>query len=262
MTDSTPNEPAALPPRLDYAPPARRPWVRRLLRRGWPVGLLVVVAGLALAHGPRAWRHYKLMRFQAACLSAELPQDRPMWESDAAAAAALVAAWPAEYALDAWQRAVRVDSRWAALAAEGGMGPPYVRLGWPQSTTFCHERFTPAGRRRLVVVEGWRSEDQATVVEPGGWTGGRPRVAWRGMPEWDRATNDSLNSAAELRGPTRLGAGAPDPADRSRWTVPVVFNGVLGMLEYRLADDDTVTVRLLDPAGFVARAEAANAAQR
>ncbi|HYE19072.1 MAG TPA: hypothetical protein VEA69_11545 [Tepidisphaeraceae bacterium] len=252
------SDPTPAPLALHYARPVR-PWARRL-RRWWPVGLLVLVAVLAVAYGPHARRHYQLMRLQAACLSADLPQDRPVYEEDPAAAAALAAERPADYTLDVGDqaaRAVRVDPRWAALAAEAGMGPvPYVLLGWTQPTTFCHERFTPAGRRRLVVVEGWRRSARATVVEPSGWTGGRPRVAWRGMPEWDRTTEDALGSTNYLPGSLRVGAGTPDPADRSRWTAPFVFCGVPGTFEYQLADDDTVTVRLLDPAGFMAKAAA------
>ncbi|HYE21437.1 MAG TPA: hypothetical protein VEA69_23520 [Tepidisphaeraceae bacterium] len=246
------------PPALDYARPARRRLLRRAARL-WPAWLLLLVGGLAVAYGPRAWRHYRLMRLQAACLSAELPQDRPAWEEDRAAAAALVAAWPAEYVLDADGAAMRADRRWAALAGELGVGPvSNYPPGWLLPTLFCHERHTPGGRRRLVVVEGWGWR-AATVIEPGGWTGRRPRVAWRDLADSDAATAEALAAVLALQGPDRLGAGAPDPADRSRWTVPVVFRGVPGTLEYQLNDDDTVTVRLLDPAGFRAKAAAAAA---
>ena len=254
------SDPTPAPPALDYAPPARRRGLRRAVRL-WPVGLLLLVVGLGIAYGPRAWRHYQLMRLQAACLSAELPQDRPVWETDPAAAAALVAAWPGEYVLDAGGRAVRADPRWAALKDEWHRArEPQPRARKPVPTLFCNERHTPDGRRRLVVVEGRGWHLGAAVVEPAGWTGGLPRMAWWDAARWDAALWEPIRSADDLPYSIRHGAGAPDPADPSRWTAPFAFNGVPGTFEFRLADDDTVTVRLLDPAGFRAKAAAARVA--
>ena len=44
---------------------------------------------------------------------------------------------------------------------------------------FCHERYTPDGRRRLVVVEWWGS---ATLIAPAAAGGGRPEIVWAGGP--------------------------------------------------------------------------------
>src|SRR4051812_31673275 len=122
MADPAPTPSAPPPPALDYAPApgARRRLARRVLR-WWPAWLLLVAVGLGIAYGPRAWRRYQLLKLQEACLTAELPQDRPVEEDDPAAAAALMAARPGEYVLRSDGCAVRVDPRWAALAAELGV---------------------------------------------------------------------------------------------------------------------------------------------
>ena len=58
----------------------------------------------------------------------------------------------------------------------------------------------------------------------------------------------------------RINAGVPDPGDRSRFTIAFELNGVPGTFEYRLGDDDRVTMCLLDPDGFKVRAAARAAA--
>lgn len=239
---------------LDYAPPVsgrRRAW--RRVWRAWPVWLLLLQVGLSIAYGPAAWRRWRLLRLQAACLTAELPRDRPVYENDTAAAAALLAARPGEYRRDQGS-ALRTDPRWAALAAEIGTATGTVPGVPGRPTAFCHERRTPDGRRRLVVVEHWM---EVLVIEPAGAFGGPPTVLahqryWRMF--------GTLSSYTEGLPPSiRVGAGLPDPADASRFTMPFVFYGIAGTYEGRLGDDDRVTIRLLDEPGFAARAKAARA---
>jgi len=242
-------ESSAAPPALDYAPrPSRRRRVLRRALRWWPAWTLLVLVGLGIGYGPEAWRHYQLMRLQAACLTAQMPQDRPAMEEDPAAARALVAARPGEYALDPLGRAVRSDPRWAALLAATGWGArPSIAPGWLLPTTFCHERQTPDGRRRLVVLEWAR---YVTVVEPAGWLGGAPRlVRLREVIDWDEPSWSAMGRISNLSGPSRTAAGLPDPADPTRFTVPFVISGVTGTWECRLGDDEQVTVRILDPEG-------------
>jgi len=262
MTDPTSTSHAP----LDYAPAARRRGLRRALRL-WPVGLLVVVGGLGVAYGPGAWRHVKLMRLQAACMTAQMPQDRPVYDEEPAAAAALTAAWPGEYQIAPGGHgdgvAAQTDPRWAAFAVEAGAPASWGAAGGKvgAAVLFCHERRTPPGRRRLVVVEGraWAF----TVIEPGTWYGRRPRVIRRGWAWADNAIYAALGVTGRgvLLEPIRVGGGTPDPVDRSRFSVPFVLTGVPGTLEFRLNDDDTVTVRVVDPHGFAARAAASKAAR-
>ncbi|HYE17613.1 MAG TPA: hypothetical protein VEA69_04170 [Tepidisphaeraceae bacterium] len=249
MTDTT----RATPSALDYAPPPRR----RVLLRLWPAAVLLALAGLAIVYGPGAWRHWKLMRLQSACMTAQLPTDRPMFLGDGANrdAVDLLAARAVEYQPDEFGQAERVDARWAALAAEVGVPlRPHTPSWYTWATTFCHERHTPDGRRRLVVVEG---AFYATVIEPATWLGGRPRVLWRGWTIQDAESAAALRVAASrYLGHNRLDGGTPDPADRSRFTVRFEEGLVPGMWEHRLGDDDRVTTRMTDPAGFAARAKA------
>ncbi|HYE17993.1 MAG TPA: hypothetical protein VEA69_06095 [Tepidisphaeraceae bacterium] len=234
---------------LDYAPTSRRRGLRLALRL-WPVWLLGVVAGVGVAYGPGAWRHCKLMRLQAACMTAQMPQDRPAEETDPAAASALLAAWPAEYRTGMNGSAARVDPRWAALSAELGM-PPWPSGPAPSSTAFCHERHTPDGRRRLLVVEGFGA---VTVIEPGRWAGADPRVLWRAHADGWGTAYAACHPAFGETGPTRVMGGSPDPADPSRLTVRFIMSGVSGTFEFRLTDQNAVAIRLLDPGGFDARA--------
>jgi hypothetical protein len=242
-------------PALDYAPPpsARRRVLLRSMRL-WPIWLLLLSLGLAIRYGPPAYRHYRLHRLQEACMSAALPEDRPVIEFDPDAAHALASAHPGEYHVSRFGTAVRVDPRWTALATAMGVPPwPGWRRDFPYPTECCHERYTPSGHRRLVVADGLY---RVTVIEPANGLSGRPRVLWRGEVTADRATYDAIDSARHLYGPHRTYGALPDPADRTRLTLQLLYNGVPGTWEYRLGDDDRVRVRLINPFGFFARAMA------
>jgi len=249
------SEPVLSASPIDYAPQisARR----RLLRR-WSVSLVslgIIVIGIV--YGPRLYRHWQLLRVQEACMTMELPKDRPVFEMDRASASVLVAAWPAEYQYDeslGW--ALRFDPRWTAM--ESRLPAPTLnnlRLG-AMATTFCHERHTPDGRRRLVVLEG---SEYYTVIEPAGWFGGAPRVVARRKSARLMDLPDGAFPARKWN--YHEDAGIADPADRSRFTASFVYNGAAGTWEYRLGDDEQLTMRLLDPEGFVARVRAAHAAR-
>lgn len=190
-------------------------------------------------------------------MSAELPGDRVVCDEDPASARALVAALPAEYQLDSSRWAVRVDSRWTTWIRDGRISISNS-AGFPLSTTFLHERHTPSGERRLVVLEGWES---VVVLKPMGWLG-EPSPVITEKPTLDDRSFQTIYLANNLPGPTRIYAGVADPLNWSRFTVPFVFHGVAGTWELELTEDDRVTRRLLDPDGFAARAQAAHVALR
>jgi hypothetical protein len=198
---------------------------------------------------------WQLLRLQRACLTAELPTERPVFEQGVTegAAEALARGHPGEYEYTSGADiAARPDCRWAALAARFGITPSYGG----DATVFLHERWTPGGRRRLVVLEySPRWADRVYVVEPAtGWMIGEPRLLLREKAAWGDDIKDFFLPTIGLAGPDRVWAGVPDPSDRSRFTVPFLRCGVAGTFEYRLGDDDRLTMRLLDPDGFVARA--------
>jgi hypothetical protein len=71
---------------------------------------------------------------------------------------------------------------------------------------------------------------------------------------WGDDIQECFASTIGLDGPDRVWAGVCDPADPSRFTVAFLRCGVAGTFEYRLGDDDRLTMRLLDADSFVARA--------
>lgn len=222
---------------------------------------MAAAIALAIGFGPRAARQWELLRVQAACLRAELPADRPAFEGDYLHHVALTARFPGEYEYDADEGLRRVDARWAAMekllvrrgfVVRSGAGfAPYS----PGGTAFLHERFTPSGRRRLVVVELGGLDDGVTVIDPAGWFS-PPRLIGRGAFELDDATGRALEGLKVGRR-VQYGAGAADPADRSAFTVVMTLAGVSATVDCRLGDDDRVTVALRDPTEFAGRVLAA-----
>src|SRR5439155_14930763 len=122
-------------------------------------------------------------------------------------------------------------------------------------TLFLHERRTPAGRRRVVLVNllvtrGSRSGVVAAIeirfFEPGTLL----------HPEFreHRARQDRMRQSAHLGLETTLGyspwgsdlklfAGQPDPTNPSRFSIGYVHNGVRGAFIFDVRDDESVDIR-------------------
>ena len=251
LIPSLPSEPVvpSRPIVLDYAPAARSRG-RRLRRRLMLLAGVLLLAGVGILYGPRLWKHGKILWLQEQCLRAELPGDRVVEEWDRERAKALAAAHPGEYFVDPWGGAYRIEARWERLAGE--MGLPANDAGGSNfpAAAFLHERFTPSGQRRLIVANWWR----ATVIEPAGVFHGARLIREEGV-DWD-PESPRVFDAAEFAN-FQVGAGSADPSDRSRWVIPWISLGVVMKWEYQLHDDDTVTMRLLDPQGTLARVEEA-----
>jgi len=241
-------------PPLDYhqRPSTRRRLIKRMLR-WWPAYLGLLAVGLGVACGPRLLERSKLLSLQEACMTAELPQDRPVFETNPESARSLVAAYPAEYRLQN-ASAIRADNRWLKLLTQLGINPKPGRwTGFPFETDFLHERFTPSGARRLVVIENL---GMAVLVEPRGWFR-RPRVIDFRAIEFDERSARLWQRAKNGRTLTRISAGTPDPTDGSRFTISETLGDITGTWEYRLTDDDHITGRLLDTEEFTRKAGAA-----
>ena len=251
MTDESKNDLAFVAPvSLGYAPvpSTRRRWARRL-RRAWPAYLLLALIGLGIGFGPRAWRHWPLLRLQERCLTANLPMDRPMIEGDLTRSSALAVSHPGEYRFDSNRLAFRVEPLWAQLGASlniAGAGS--------EPTLFIHERFTPSGKRRLLVVEGLVS---LTVIEPAGWFNAA-KVLKSGSvirPDDDRLDVQSL--ALIMMDGGNITSGQADPADPTKFTVVATYHGIAGTWEYRLDDANGISVRMLDKESMIAKVQKA-----
>jgi hypothetical protein len=106
-------------------------------------------------------------------------------------------------------------------------------------TVFLHERVSPCGNRRLVVVELAPYEPRETLLRarafvPGGLTS-RPRELAQGRGGL------SLPDYGEIH------AGRPDPHDRSHFTFACEIAGRKNVIDGWLGDDDLVRLEPRPP---------------
>jgi hypothetical protein len=119
--------------------------------------------------------------------------------------------------------------------------------GGPVAVAFMHERISPAGHRRLVVVHYFPERDtftagfiegynySTTAITPGTILDA-PTVAQR------MYVIDVMSSWPRLPPLVRMYAGQPDPADASHFTIRYQMWGQEDVLDGRLKDDDSVTL--------------------
>jgi hypothetical protein len=237
---------------LDYALPIAtwRRRARRLVR--WScIGLLLATVGLSVALAPKAYRRWQLLRMQEACLKAELPAGRPLHDSALDRMMDTIKAHPGEYHLDGQRGVSRADGRWLRLSKQ--TDPAWTCAG-PASnasaTLFLHERSTPSGRRRLVVVEidgTSRARMCAQVIEPAGWR--RPARLIMFKPVYAHGAGverlmQLVDAGFSIGSGSQYYNGRADPSNPSRFTIPFRCLGVAGELDCRLTDDDYVHITL------------------
>jgi len=237
---------------LEYAPAPRtsQVWYRRVRR--WLIrGLIGVTVIGAIRYGPRVWSHWELLRLQARCTEPSVPAGVTVYESNETLAQALLDRGTGEY-----QRStvgvVRPDPRWAALEAKLEMPVWRDSYSGPWATVFMGERTSPAGHRRLIVVEyrdGTRPPDpnndglethtdsKITVIEPGS-PFVAPRVVW--------TSSDRYRGRMGLhRIPDNLRVirGEPVSGDASSFSVKLnFFFNVWAEWECKLMDDDEARI--------------------
>jgi hypothetical protein len=167
-----------IPPQLDYAPPVpgRKKWV-------WRGGLILLLAAVATASirwGPAEWQQVQILYWQHACMTYSPSTDTVVYEENPTAAAELLAK-KAGYWHYVLRRENGRDSKAAVVNAAAFCSDCYsqfqIASGIPgagtnmftmntvgsPATAFLHERRSPAGHRRLVVI--------AYHPEPGTFTG-------------------------------------------------------------------------------------------
>lgn len=232
---------------LEYAPgaPVRR---RRRVRRIVQLLALLLVGLASWRWGPPAWNQATLLYWQRQCMNFQFPRDVVLYEKDPAKAALLLRQQNPEFI------PLPFHGHKQPMVTHAVYQPRCLReftartsasssLGY-RSIAFLHERRTPAGRRRLVVVytSPWGDYGplwEWELYEPAGVTT-RPKL---------------LNSGADPTGlqlgglyiPRRLGPGQPDPTDPTRFTVPCLMNGQpIAAYDGRLTDDDRVILTQRD----------------
>ena len=213
------------PPQLDYARPRPR-LSRRTIR--WLIAIAIAIAVAAAIpvyhYGPPLTRNIILRRHYARCAAYTAPPDRVIEQ--------------------AVPFALAKPKQWIDFAAAYNMN-----LDSGRSTLFLHERTTPGGVRRLVLLE--------TDPRPKGDTALRitlvapiPFSAARSYPGW---STRSRSLAASLEN-FRFYAGQPDPNDPSRFTIDVERFGLRTRLDGQLVDrpggDHPVDVHLDWPFSF------------
>jgi hypothetical protein len=230
---------------LSYAPARgrHRRWVKRIV-----VGLLLMTLGLAAFHWrAEPWRRARMLYYQRQCEAYSPPADEVVFDNDPARSAALRAkpGYVTQKNIDPRPVFRTPPGCWNGYADATRVG---VHEQGGGTKAFLHERRTPRGERRLVVVEFF----------PFSWT---PVVA-------QAIETSPLAGRAEVRGylhselfldpqspprSLRIFAGQPDPADASRFTIVYEWDGRRGTIDGRLNDDDTIVLTDRDgllPVGF------------
>jgi hypothetical protein len=119
-------------------------------------------------------------------------------------------------------------------------------MGDPPQILFLHERISPSGHRRLVLVENVTANALSIT------SGMIPRVIVPGTI-WSPARELSEQKLLEFSGryiEAQFYFGQPDPSDASHFTIDfdVKEHARHGTIDAWLNDDETVTFKLRNPA--------------
>jgi hypothetical protein len=236
---------------LEYAPgaPIRR---RRRIRR---VLVLLVLIGVGLAvwrWGPGAWKHVTLLYWQRQCMNYQVQSDVLLYENDPVKAAALLRPPDSDYVpmtLYMQPHTVVTQAIYYPRSLrefEARTTKTFRPMG--SAIIYLHERRTPAGKRRLVVV----------YTEP--WNGAGALWEWAVYDPAGIFEPKLLNSGEDQEGlkrgmmtglyiPRRLGPGQSDAADPTHFTIPCFVTGhLIGTYDGRLTDEDRVVIAVRDGA--------------
>jgi hypothetical protein len=244
-------------PTLEYGRSMTRR--RRWFRRAIFLSLLVALVGYpSWRWGPRALATTRLLYWQNRCLNFIPARDQIAYEEDADAARKLLASGK-EYSAYALNRTQYKDPAAAQTAAAyvpncwtnfGALaGPSYAPwAGTPYgAVVFLHERVSPAGHRRLVMVRyipetntfnpyflaGFNYDTKAitpaTMTKP-------PAQPMRGY------AIDVISTWPKVPPKVRMYCGTIDPADASHFTIRYEFWGKSDTLDGYLGDNDNITI--------------------
>jgi hypothetical protein len=226
---------------IDYAPRSANYGRQRLWRRVITVAVAAIIVPVGIKCGVAAFWRAELLYWQGRALQHLEPADQVVFEGDAKQVAAF--AKSPDFILDgpgsnppcfkpahAWER-------FYAL-----LSPPGRRL---KPTWFLHELRNATGEPRLVVVEGdlsyYRKEGCGGVfLDP---------LVFRPGSAFSSPIEISSGSAGLFQdGVVRCYAGQADPADSSHFTITIVVGRQTKIVDGWLKDDDSVALKVREPA--------------
>lgn len=223
---------------LEYSPPVRRRrWRRYLLAM-----LLLAIIGTGVWFRKPIIGRAQLLYWQHQCLTYTRPPGVAI--TDANGNGDLDFEVDSYWMNDGSTKYVYslVPECWKKLRY-GPLATQEMRLG-RSGTAFLHERVSPAGHRRLVHVECLMA-NALTLPEYLRCDVCTPATPWSALvgPAPHRQYQYSGRSV-----PATLYFGQPDPADASHFTIDFTAEDRRGTIDGWLQDDDTVRLKLRDPA--------------
>ncbi len=239
---------SAPPVILPYEPRPKRPWLRPLLR--WLRLLAVVLVALAV------WRCYgsvvtklRILYYQRQCMAFALPPATVVYEEDQLAQPALLArpgywAWGPSSSPSTVNGVLFSPACWETVGMRQERRR-LVNLAGPGSFLFMHERISPAGHRRLVLVQYNRvfAESCPEFANGSNWTAESISEATLVSDvSVLRYTYDGVyHGKSPITAPlVRIYAGQADPADASHFTIRYQMWGQTDVVDGWLRDDESV----------------------
>ena len=224
---------------LEYAPAA--PVLRRRRFRRAIIALIVVVGGVALWRaGPPFVRQVRYVYWQSQCMNFTAPPNFVAYEEDPTRTAALLKL--VEY------QPVPVPF---GPAAPAGFVPPPVTHLWSHHgpLVFLHERTTPSGRKRLVVL-GYSYRLLGSFFAPQRELSlfGSGRFVATLLPgsEIQGDPHNRLFISLNPQDKLRFFWGQLDPDHADHFTVDYLLNDQPGTIDGYLKDDGQLDLRVRD----------------
>jgi len=242
---------------LNYAPapPRSRRWIKR-------ASLLLITASMgwsAYQYGPTFWHRIQRQYWQRQCMNFTLPPDTVVYEEEPTAATKLIANQPKSYVNTIIWTQIRSRVFPAAshicTCLKRFSDLSYIGHSTSlQPTFFMHERVSASGHHRLILIDCGhpvhRSRPIATIT---GWEGNRSaltpicltdRFVTESLEEFSLPPEDvRISHSPQLR----VYAGQPDLIDAAHFTIRYQMWGQEDILDGRLNDDDTVTLKPRKP---------------
>jgi len=210
----------------------------------------------------------KVMAIQQACLNYSPPPEQVVYEEDPEKAREL-ASESKRHKPFPMSAPAGTPSRWHPPVADQGPPEwekvrPLSSRQWAANVLFLHELVSPSGTRRLVHAGMWRAiMVSITADEPSGLkfdcdclieiaavkptTEDEDIARGTTVGVWVRRLRGDVRMLPPLADaksePMRIFAGQLDPRDRSHFALPIEIGNRKGVLDVRLGDDGSLTVK-------------------